>query len=123
MVYSDNAEELIAATRSIGAEHQPLLTGIPKSNAIIERVDYLVRDGASANLVRAGFPTCYWSFAVKAFCMNYNCSVEMDDGVTPWEIATGDRFSGQLFPFGALVVYMPSPTRDTSLGNGIRRHG
>ena len=35
VIYSDKAGELIAATRSVGAEHQPSLTGIPKSNAIV----------------------------------------------------------------------------------------
>ena len=57
VVYSDNAGELVKATEAIKAKHEPSLPGIPKSNAIIERVTYLVRDGASASLVRAGLPS------------------------------------------------------------------
>ena len=37
----------------------------------------------------------------------------MEDGTTPWETVSGEKFKGQLFPFGVLVVYMPSPTRHT----------
>ena len=113
VVFSDNAEELISATRAIGTAHQPSLTGIPKSNAIVERVNYLVRDGASASLVRARAPTCYWSYAVKTFCVNYNFTEKMEDGTTPWETVSGEKFKGQLFPFCVLVVYTPSRTRDT----------
>ena len=69
-VYSDNADELIKATVRIKAKHQPSITGVPKSNSIVERTNQLIRDGAATSLLRAGLPPPYWSYAVKARCVN-----------------------------------------------------
>ena len=114
VIYSDNADELIKATRKIKAKHHPSVTGVPKSNAIVERTNQIVRDGVATALPRAGVPACYWSYGAPAWCMNYNCSVRsQDDASTPWERVNDERFKGILIPFGALVIHLPSPSRET----------
>ena len=106
--YSDNALELAASARSLGIEHHTSLPGEPKTNSIIERTNQIIVGGTTASLIAAGLPPCYWSYATRCFCTNFNAQGLLD--ASPWEKVHGTPFPTTIIPFGALGFFKPPNT-------------
>ena len=56
----------------LGIQHDKSLPGEPRNNAMIERTNRLVVEGAMTLLHRAGLPVQFWPFACRYFCLCHN---------------------------------------------------
>ena len=101
-VYSDNAREFISGTYQMGSMHETSLPGVHKNNSMIERTNQIIKGGTTACLLQAGLPPCYWSFACKCFCVNYN--FQGPTSTAPWGMLHKAKHDKQIFPFGCLVI-------------------
>jgi hypothetical protein len=109
--YSDNSPELLRATRDLGWPHTTSTPGRPDCNGVAERAVRTAVEGARTLLLHAGLPECWWPMAMRHFSVARN--VEKVDGDSAWLRRFGGRpFNGHRIPFGALVEFKPSPTRD-----------
>ena len=110
LIYSDEAPEFVKACKGLRIEHDTSLPGRKKNNSLAERTNLYIIDQVSTCPLAAGLPPCYWSFALQTTCHLMN--VEDVDGESAWAKGLGEEFNGPKIPFGALVDFMPSPTRD-----------
>ena len=55
-IYSDNADELIAAARELGIPHEASQQGMPETNGIIEREVQNMLTGMRTMMFAAGMP-------------------------------------------------------------------
>jgi len=62
-VYADNYSSYKQAIKRLGATYERSQPGISKSNAIIERCNQDVLQGARVVLCQAGLPACFWPWA------------------------------------------------------------
>ena len=95
--------------------HESSQPGVPVTNAIAERNNQDILNGARCALAIAGLPACCWPYAAPHYCMMVNTTFE--DGVeSPWSL-THKRveFPGLSIPFGAEVMFKPSGTRPADL--------
>ena len=58
---------------------------------------------------------------MECWCLLRNVT-ENEDGISSWELTHGKKFDGCKFPFGCLVNFKPSPTRDNTLKLGPKGH-
>ena len=107
-VWSDNSPELIKALRDFGVTHGRATPYRPETNGVAERMNRTVLDGARTLLAAAGFPPCFWPYAVRAFCFYRNVTPGKD-GRVAWISRHGSEFKGKLLPFGSLVDFLPAP--------------
>ena len=79
----------------------------PMNNAVIERANGDILEGARANLIRAGHPVAYWPFAAEHYCMMEN--IHFAPGVeSAWsKTHDGCELEGKAIPFGAKVIFGP----------------
>ena len=110
-IYSDNADELINAARFLGIPHEASQQGMPQTNGIIEREVQDMVSGTRTVLVAAGMPGYFWSYAAPCYMHLDNCLPHSDGRPSAWFQRFGEEFPGQLIPFGAAVVFKPSPTK------------
>jgi len=68
--YSDNADELINASRFLGVPHEASQQGMPQTNGIIEREVQDIVSGTRTVLVAAGLPRYVWSLADLVTCIS-----------------------------------------------------
>ena len=68
-VYSDKSGEIAKACESFNILHGPSLPGAPQNNAMAERNNRDIIDGARASMIQAGFPSCFWPFAGPRCCI------------------------------------------------------
>ena len=73
LCYTDGSGELESACKRLGISHDVSDPGIPATNGIIERTVGIVKQGARTTLIRAGFPSAFWSRAAACFCYHVNC--------------------------------------------------
>ena len=66
-VYSDNADELLSASRSRGVPHEASQRGMSQTKGIIEREVQDMLIGTRTLLVAAGLPGCFWSHAAPCY--------------------------------------------------------
>ena len=57
-LYSDNSGEISKALKKLGIMPHKSLPGEPQTNAVAERLNSDIIEGARANLIRAGLPAC-----------------------------------------------------------------
>ena len=85
--------------------------GRPETNGLIESKVKLVVNGGRNMLVQAGLPERWWPYAVKCFCFGRNVSVDPVTTDSPWQKRHESTFKGQLYPFGCLVDFKPTPVK------------
>ena len=67
--------------------------------------------GARTLLVAAGMPGFFWSYAAPCYMHLDNCLPRPTTGQSAWYRRFGEEFTGQLIPFGSVVIFKPSPTQ------------
>ena len=106
---SDCARELTGAAKDLGFVPDPSLPQRRVHNARCENRINTVKRGARASLLQSGLPHTMWPECVqhvtdaRSFVLPSLC----DESQTRYRAATGEDFTGQLVPFGALVYYRP----------------
>ena len=69
-----------------------------------------MKQGARTTLIRAGFPSAFWSRAAACFCYHVNC--DGTRGESPYFRTHGVDHDGLAIPFGARVAYLPTDTHE-----------
>ena len=108
-IYSDNAPEFGVAARDIGALHDTSTPGVHENNCIVERLNQEIIRGTRTVLVQAGLPQSFWRHASEHFTLMRNVIARRDNSA--WYNTHGSSFHGKLIPFGAKVIFRPSPIR------------
>ena len=109
--YSDNADELISASRFLGVPHEASQQGMPLTNGIIEREVQDLVSGTRTVSVAAGLPGYMWSRAAPCY-MHVDKRMPRPSGRPPaWFQRFGEELPGMLTPFGVAVIRKPSPTK------------
>ena len=121
LFYSDGGAEFKAAAKAIKLAHERSTPGIHSNNAIIERANQLLTGGVATTLLQAGLPHVFWPYAMECWCLHRNI-MQDEDGQSSWGLTRGTEFPGKTFPFGCLVNFKPSPTRDSTLKFGAKGH-
>ncbi len=65
--YVDNYKSYAAALRYLRIKCESSVPGMPKTNARIERVVQDQLDGGRTLMVAAGFPSCFWTYALPCY--------------------------------------------------------
>ena len=112
-VHSDGAREYIALQNSLGGGDEnksfsPPYT--PELNAIAERVNRTMVEGALSMLIQADLPSCLWPFAIKHVIYVRNRVPHSTTGVTPFSVFTGKTPSlnhVRVFGCTAYVLRLP----------------
>ena len=104
LIYSDNAHEIVAMARAVGAAPATSTPYRHQSNAVIERAIGVLQQCARVILWQSGLPSRFWSFAVKMAALALNLR-EGPDGECPWKKRHGVDYPGKLVPFGAKIVF------------------
>ena len=109
-LYSDNSGEISQACKDIGMAHETSQQGVPHTNSIIEMANQIIISHTRAQLLRAGLPPRFWSFAAPCWCFNENIDKGLGDSA--WSHTHGSEFEGKRIPFGAKVFFKPAPTKN-----------
>lgn len=109
--YSDNQTCLDVAARLCLMTPEKSLPGVSKTNAIGEANNKTIISDARKAQYQAGFPACWWPYAAPCVCMLKNAMLDINNESAYYD-THGEHFPGKLIPFGCLVYYVPSPTRD-----------
>jgi hypothetical protein len=112
LCYTDGSGELEHACKRLGISRDVSDPGIPATNRIIERTVGIVKQGARTTLIRAGFPSAFWSRAAACFCYQVNC--DGSRGESSYFRTHGIEHDGLAIPFGARVAYLPTDTHEIS---------
>ena len=87
------------------------LAGKTKHNSLAERTNQFVLVATTTCLLEAGIPPCFWMYAIR--CVSHLLNIEPnDDEVSSWCKLHGEEFKGKMIPFGALVYFKPSGSRE-----------
>ena len=98
--YSDGAQELIKAIKSLGWRRELSKAYAQQSNAIAERAVHATTEGTRTNLLPAGLSHAYWPQALEHACSMFNLDHPNGLGYTPWFKRFGAVFPGKVLPFG-----------------------
>ena len=109
--YNENALCLAFAARSIGLKQEFSLPGVSQTNGIAEVNNRIIIASTRKLLAQAGLPACWWPYASPTYCFQHNALLDLDNQSGYYE-QHGSHFPGEMFPFGCIVYYMVSPTRD-----------
>ena len=102
LFYSDNAQELVQAAKSLEWRHDTGTDNRPQTNGVIERQNRNILEGTRASLCEAGLEHKFWSQAMQCWCTLINAPCVHDAGAKiPWQRRHGFRFPGKLIRFGA----------------------
>jgi hypothetical protein len=115
MVYSDNANEIGKAAKTVGFQHEPSTPHRPQSNGIAESAVRRVLEGTRSVLYASGLSHAWWREATRAYAYMRNIHDKVQDGKTPYELRFNERFPGLVLPFGCLVEYKPQAEREVDL--------
>jgi hypothetical protein len=96
LCYTDGSGELKHACRRLGISRDVSDPGIPATNGIIERTVGIVKQGARTTLIRAGFPSSFWSRAAARSCYHVNC--DGSRGESPYFRTHGIEHDGLAIP-------------------------
>eukprot|EP00435_Cladocopium_sp_Y103_P033909 s3183_g8.t1 len=106
--YSDDAPQSMKALK---IPIDTPLAGKTKHNSLVERTNQFVLVATTTCLLEAGIPPCFWMYAIK--CVSHLLSIEPnDEEVSAWCKLHGEEFKGKMIPFGALVCFKLSGSRD-----------
>ena len=64
------AAAIAAALRAAGIRQETSTPGLPRTNGVAERQVQEVINGTRVLLVKAGLPTSYWPYAMRAWCFS-----------------------------------------------------
>ena len=105
--YSDNANELRDAAKSVKWCHTTNTPFVSCTNGRVERRIRHVEEGTRTVLARAGFPHRWWPHASRYFCHTSNIRERDDESPSAWEARRGAPFGGMRIPFSAAVRFAP----------------
>ena len=116
-IHSDGAKEYIALQDSLGGGDEnksfsPPYT--PELNAIAERVNRTMVEGARAMLIQADLPLCLWPYAIKHVMYVRNRVPHTATGATPYSLMTGKTPSlkhVRVFGCAAYVLRLPEGSK------------
>ena len=108
-MYSDGARELEAACRLLLIPHDAAESGEPQNISVAERQVQEVKQGTTINMVQAGLPQQFWSWAMQHFATASNMTTDKR-GSSPWERRNHEVLDAQQIPFGARVRFLPLKT-------------
>ena len=77
--HADGARELAQAARALHAAHDSAIPGDKRQNAVAERTNGLVEEGARALLMSAWLPPAFWPYAVQRWCLAHNAQPKDDE--------------------------------------------
>ena len=100
----------------MGITKEGSLQGVPQNNAVAERNNRDILDGARVALIHAGLPTVFWPFAGPCYCVLTNTDMYDSSGTlladgSPWCRRHGEEFKGLRLPFGTEVIFLPANTK------------
>jgi len=113
-IFTDNSEELRAASRELGIDHDKSRPHRPQTNGVAERAVRRVKEGTSCALVQSGWNESYWPEAMNCFCFLRNAVDVLITGETAWEKRFGVPFKGKILPFGCEINYKPITDKDAA---------
>ena len=95
--------------------HTSSQLGVPVTNAIAERNNQDILNGARCGMGAAGLPACCWPYAGPPYCLMVN--IAYDQGAeSPWPLThKNGEFKGLRVPFGTEALFMPSETPPSDL--------
>ena len=67
--YSDRSGEIERALRDLHIVSDTSQPGVPKNNAVAERLVQYILEGTLTALLRAGLPPCVWEYACQHYCL------------------------------------------------------
>ena len=109
--YSDDAPQFNKAMKALKIPMDTSLAGKTKHNSLAERTNQFVLVATTTCLLEAGIPPCFWMYAIK--CVSHLLNIEPnDDEVSSWCKLHVEEFKGKMIPFGALVYFKPSVSRE-----------
>ena len=109
--YSDDAPQFEKAMKIMRIPMDTSLAGKTKHNSLAERTNQFVLVATTTCLLEAGIPPCFWMYAIR--CVSHLLNIEPnDDEVSSWCKLHGEEFKGKMIPFGALVYFKPSGSRE-----------
>ena len=115
-VYCDKAKEFISVCKRLGIPAEHSTPGMPRTNAVVESKVKLVLHGGRVALRQAGLEAKFWPYACRHFCLARD--IEMRDGSSAYRARFGiDKFAGQVWPFGCLIDFFPTPARKKTRRN------
>ena len=100
--WTDGARELTLACKQLKAAHDSTQPGNKRQNAVAERSNAILQDGARTLLMTAGLPPPYWVYAIRYFALCHNTQKRGEDE-TPWKARFGEEFDSPLILFGSAV--------------------
>ena len=71
-----------------------------------------IKEGTRCLLFQSGLCHAWWADATHAYCQVRNLHDVVRDGKTPYELRHNEPVAVMKIPFGALVTYKPSATRE-----------
>ena len=109
--YSDDAPQFEKAMKIMRIPMDTSLAGKTKHNSLAERTNQFVLVATTTCLLEAGIPPCFWMYAIR--CVSHLLNIEPnDEEVSSWCKLHGEEFKGKMIPFGALVYFKPSGSRE-----------
>ena len=109
--YSDDAPQFDKAMKILKIPMDTSLAGKTTHNSLAERTNQFVLVATTTCLLEAGIPPCFWMYAIR--CVSHLLNIEPnDDEVSSWCKLHGEEFKGKMIPFGALVYFKPSGSRE-----------
>ena len=109
--YSDDAPQFDKAMQALKIPMDTSLAGKTKHNSLAERTNQFVLVATTGCLLEAGIPPCFWMYATR--CVSHLLNIEPnDEEVSSWCKLHGEEFKGKMIPFGALVYFKPSGSRE-----------
>ena len=109
--YSDNQRCLSNGAKLCNLKPEFSLTGISQTNSIAEANNKTIISGTRKLLCNSGLPPCWWTYAAPCYCFLKNAMLDINNESVYYE-ADDNHFRGKLIPFGCMVYYVPSPTKD-----------
>ena len=92
----------------LGMRRHKSLPGVPKSNAVVERLNHEISRWSRCALAAAGLPCCFWPWAAETSCLLHNTEIlekvgDEEVGLSQWAKTHGAEFEGYRIPLGCKV--------------------
>ena len=111
-VHCDNHRAVAKACRRLSLPRRKAPPGDSQSNGVIEALNRRTMAGATAHLIQAGLPCCFWPWAVQHWCTLRNTALR-DDLPSSYFRRHGQEFTAERLPLGGGVLYYPVKTKYT----------
>ena len=114
VIYTNNSMEFGKACEDLSWNHCTSTLHISEINGIAERAVRSVKEGTSAVLLQSGLNENWWAGSVECYTNLRNVTDLLSEGKTPYERRFGQPFKGPIIPFGSLVTYYHTASKDQS---------